>query len=99
MFAVEGMGARVAMLELAAGPPHLLLADHVEGDRPILIYRVANLQKAMKELAGRGWQRGLTIEIPPGPVCSFTTPGGHRLALFEAARPEVLQHFEGRKDF
>ncbi len=93
------MGARVAMLELAPGPPHLLLADHLEGDRPILIYRVANLENAMAELARRGWERGVTLEIPPGPVCSFTAPGGHRLALFEAARPEVLRHFEGRRDF
>lgn len=34
VFAVEGMGARVAMVELANGSPHLLLADHLDGDRP-----------------------------------------------------------------
>jgi hypothetical protein len=39
-FAVEGMGARVAMVELTDGPPHILLTDHLEGDRAILIYRV-----------------------------------------------------------
>ncbi len=31
-FAVEGMGARVAMVELTDGPPHVLLTDHLEGD-------------------------------------------------------------------
>ena len=30
-FAVEGLGARVAMVVLASGPPHLLLADHLDG--------------------------------------------------------------------
>ena len=39
-FAIEGMGTRVAMIELTSGPPHILLADHLEGDRPIHVYRV-----------------------------------------------------------
>ncbi len=34
VFAVDGMGARVAMLSLANSPPFVLLADHVEGDVP-----------------------------------------------------------------
>jgi hypothetical protein len=34
-FAVEGMGARVAMVQLTDEPPHILLTDHLEGDRPI----------------------------------------------------------------
>jgi len=42
-FAVEGMGARVAMIELTGGLPHILLTDHLEGDRAIYIYRVENL--------------------------------------------------------
>ncbi|MEA2533668.1 MAG: hypothetical protein QOJ93_1479, partial [Actinomycetota bacterium] len=28
VFAIEAMGARVAMVELTDGPPHLLLTDH-----------------------------------------------------------------------
>ncbi|TMD19650.1 MAG: hypothetical protein E6I99_15140, partial [Chloroflexi bacterium] len=44
-FAVEGMGARVAAIELAPPPPLLLLADHVQGDTPILVYRVKNLRQ------------------------------------------------------
>jgi hypothetical protein len=52
-FAIEGMGTRVAMLELGTAPPHLLLADHLEGDRPVLVYRVADLSVAMRELASR----------------------------------------------
>jgi hypothetical protein len=39
------------------------------------------------------------LEIPQGPCCSFQTPGGHRIALYQLTRPEVLAHFNGRRDF
>jgi hypothetical protein len=50
VFAVQEMGARVAAIRLAEGPPLLLLADHVEGDRPVLVYRVADLGAALGQL-------------------------------------------------
>jgi catechol 2,3-dioxygenase-like lactoylglutathione lyase family enzyme len=99
VFAIESMGTRVAMLELGTAPPHLLLADHLEGDRPVLVYRVADLPAAMEELAARGWQRGASLEIPQGPICSFVTPGGHRLAIYQLTRPQVIEQFAGRRDF
>jgi glyoxalase/bleomycin resistance protein/dioxygenase superfamily protein len=99
IFAVEGMGTRVAMVELTEGQPRVLLAGHLEGDQPVLVYRVADLEQAMQELAARGWQRESTFEIPHGPVCPFRTPGGHRLAIYQLVRPEVGEHFEGRRDF
>jgi len=98
-FAVEGMGARVAMIVLASGPPHLLLADHLDGDRPILVYRVADLRKATAELKKQGLKKQQAVELPMGSASSFVTPGGHRLALYELSRPGVLDHFMGRKDF
>ena len=98
-FAVEGMGARVAMVRLAQGPPHVLLTDHLEGDRPILIYRVGDLDSALADLKARGWKTAHTLEIPIGPCCSFTTPGGHRIAVYELSRPAVANHFLGRRDF
>jgi hypothetical protein len=54
VFAVEAMGARVAMVQLTESPPSVLLADHLDGHRPILIYRVPDLREAMAELEGRG---------------------------------------------
>jgi hypothetical protein len=33
VFAVEAMGTRVAAVQLTTGPPLVLLADHVEGER------------------------------------------------------------------
>jgi hypothetical protein len=98
-FAIEGMGARVAMLRLTEGPPHILLTDHLEGDRPVFIYRVSDLAAALKDLKARGWKKAQTLEIPMGPCCSFTTPGGHRIAVYELTRPEVAAHFAGRRDF
>jgi hypothetical protein len=99
IFAIDGMGTRVAMLELGTAPPHLLLADHLEGDRPVLVYRVADLPAALEELTSHGWQRGRSLEIPQGPTCSFVTPGGHRLAIYQLTRPQVIEQFAGRRDF
>ena len=99
VFAVEGMGARVAKIELGPAPPHVLLTDHLEDDRPIFIYRVDDLDATVKELKKHRWKKGSMLEIPMGPCCSFTTPGGQRLALYELSRPGVAKHFDGRKDF
>lgn len=99
IFAVEGMGTRVAMIEMTDDPPSLLLAGHLHGEQPVLVYRVDNLDVAMRELEGRGWEREPSFEIPHGPVSSFRTPGGHRIAIYQLVRPEVGEHFEGRRDF
>ena len=58
VFAIEAFGARVAMLRLAEGPPELLLADHLEGERPVLVYRVDDLEAAVSELRSRGVDAG-----------------------------------------
>ena len=99
VFAIQAMGTRVAAVRLTEQPPLVLLADHLEGERPILVYRVPDLGAAMADLEARGWQRQHTLEIPHGPCCSFRTPGGHRVALYQLTRPEVAAHFEGRRDF
>ena len=99
VFAIDSMGTRVAAVRLSEDPPMILLTDHLEGDRPILVYRVPDLAVALTELEGRGWRREHTFEIPHGPICSFAGPGGHRVALYQLARPEVAAHFEGRRDF
>jgi hypothetical protein len=99
VFAIEAMGARVAMVELTGGPPAIVLADHLDGDHPVMVYRVPDLRVATADLEGRGWMRGHALEIPQGPVQSFTTPGGQRLAIYELARPGVIETFAGRRDF
>jgi hypothetical protein len=99
VFAIDAMGTRVAAVELTDGPPLVLLTDHVEGERPILVYRVEDLSKALEGLQARGWEREGRFEIPHGPCCSFRTPGGHRIALYELVRPEVAEELAGRFDF
>jgi hypothetical protein len=99
VFAIEGMGTRVAAVELTPGPPIVLLTDHLEGERPILVYRVPDLPAALGALRSEGWTPQGTFEIPQGPCCSFKAPGGHRVALYQLVRPEVAAHFEGRRDF
>ncbi|MGZ4144962.1 MAG: hypothetical protein ACXVQ6_07905 [Actinomycetota bacterium] len=98
-FTVEGMGARAALVKLTPEPPHVLLTDHLEGSAPILVYRVADLERSLETMAAQGWSREETFEIPHGPCCSFTGPGGHRVALYQLTRPEAAKHFDGRFDF
>ena len=98
VFAFDRDGTRVAMIRLGDGPA-ILLTDHLEGDRPILVYRVERLAHALGELQAHGWTRETTIELPPGPACSFRTPGGHRIAVYEPTRPGVVESFTGQFDF
>jgi hypothetical protein len=99
VFAIDAMDTRVAMVRLADGPPELLFADHLSGDRPILVYRVADLDQAVESLEARGWDPGPRFGIPHGPCCSMETPGGHRVAIYQLTRPEAAAHFAGRRDF
>ena len=99
-FAIEAFGTRVAMVRLAQGPPHVLLSGHLDGERPVLVYRVPDLTAATRQLEARGFDPGPRLEIPHGPIHSFELPGGgHRLAIYELTRPEANTRFEGRRDF
>ncbi len=79
--------------------PLVLLTDHLHGERPILVYRVADLLETIAALEDHGWERGRSLEIPQGPCMSFSLPGGHRVALYQLVRPQVGAQFEGRRDF
>jgi len=97
-FAIDDGGTRVAMVSLGAEPPAVLLTDHLDADRPILVYRVDDIASHVARLRAAGVD-GWQLELPMGPAFSFTTPGGHRLALYEPTRPGVVEHFLGRHDF
>ena len=99
VFAIEAFGTRVAMVRLSAHPPPLLLAGHLEGDRPLLVYRVDDLERVLAELRGRDVEIGMEFEIPHGPGAEITNPGPHRLALYELTRPAADQRLAGRRDF
>ena len=87
------------MITLAADSPALPFADHLEGERPITVFRVADLVAARSDLRNRGCQLSEPFGIPPGPCAEITAPGGHRLAIYELTRPETLECLAGRRDF
>jgi hypothetical protein len=99
VFAIDSEGTRVAAVALGDGPPLVLLTDHLVGPETIFIYRVDDLNASLAEMEVRGWARERTFEIAHGPCCSFTTPGGKRVALYQLTRPEAARHFDGRRDF
>jgi hypothetical protein len=99
VFAIEAFGARVAMVRLSEEPPDLLLADHLEGERPVLVYRVADLDRATERLEARGWDPAPRFGIPHGPCCAFELPGGHRITIYEPTRPDATERLAGRRDF
>jgi len=98
LFRVMSMGTEVSAVKLSEEGPLVLLAEHLKGGGPILVYRVAKFREAIRRLEHRGWKRGEMLEIPHGPCCVFTAEGGQRLAIYELIRPEANTHFLGRFD-
>ena len=99
VFAIEAFGARVAQVRLSSTEARLLLADHLQGLAPILVYRVADLDATLGELRARGLRIGERFGIPHGPCVELRTPGGQRIALYELTRPQAEQRLAGRFDF
>ena len=99
VFAIEAFGTRVAMVRLDPHPPALLLAGHLDGDQPILVYRVAELERTITELRRRDVEVAMRFEIPHGPGAELTNPGPQRIALYQLTRPEVGERLGGRRDF
>ena len=99
VFAIEGMGTKVAAIALSEDGPQVLLTDHLEGEHAILVYRVEDLPATLASLEAAGWEPERTFDIPQGPCCSFRTPSGHRIAVYQLTRPEAADSFVGRRDF
>jgi hypothetical protein len=99
IFAIDSGGTRVAMLRLGTDGPPVLVTDHLDDKRTILVYRVADLSDASRTLAERGWSPDRTLELPMGPATTFHAPGGLRVAIYEPSRPFVVDSMAGRRDF
>lgn len=97
LWRIRGMGTVVACLRVAPAGPLLLLSGHLEGESPILIYRVPDYAAAVAELRAGGLELH-EVELPPGPCATFRAPGGQRLAVYERTRPGVEEHWAGRID-
>ncbi|MBA3655492.1 MAG: hypothetical protein H0W70_15020 [Actinobacteria bacterium] len=96
-FKINAMGTTVARIDLDDRGPAILLTAHLQGERPILVYRVDDYARTTDALKADGV--ALTeLEIPHGPCASFVAEGGQRLAVYELVRPEANDHFSGRID-
>ena len=89
------MGTVVACVTLSRDGPAILLSGHLEGDVPILVYRVDDYSATVADLRSRGLTGLHEIEIPHGPLASFEAAGGQRFAVYELVRPEAAGKFEG----
>jgi len=99
VFAIEAFGTRVAMVRLSPGAPSLLLAEHLDGDQPVLVHRVEDLPGTVAELAERGVATGAGFEIPHGPGVEVLNPGPQRIAVYQLTRPDADERLAGRRDF
>jgi len=99
VFAIEAFDTRVAQVRLTEASPRLLLAGHLEGDAPLLVYRVPDLDATIAELERRGLEVEARFGIPHGPCAAFRAPGGQRLAIYELTRPGADARLAGRHDF
>jgi len=99
VFAIEAFDTRVVMLRLTATGPKLLLAQHLHGEQPVLIYRVADLDAAEAELSARGVALSPRFGFPDGDAVELDVPGPQRIAIYERTRPDRAAQLEGRLDF
>jgi hypothetical protein len=99
VFAIERFGTRVAMVRSALDGPALLLAEHLEGDAPILIFRVDDLEAASAELGEQGVELGESFGMPFGSGVLLELPGPQRLAVYERKWGEHGEGLTGRRDF
>ena len=97
-FRIKAMETMVCGVRLSREGPLVLLAEHLEGELPIFVYRVERLSKTKRALQRRGWKADDTFEIPHGPCALFTAAGGQRFAIYELTRPGANDHFVGRYD-
>jgi hypothetical protein len=99
VFAIAAFGTRVAMVRLDPHPPPLLLAEHLQGDHPVLVYRVADLDRAIAELRDREVEVAVRFEIPHGLGAELANPGPQGVALYQLTRPAAEARLAGRRDF
>ena len=98
VFAVERFDTRVACVEPGSGPA-VLFAEHLEGDRPLLIYRVGDLAAAVAAYRSDGVEVSDTFEFPFGHGVEIGNPGPQRLAVYERDRADRGTSLRGRRDF
>lgn len=98
VFSIARFETRVAGVEPGDGPM-VLFAEHLEGDRPILLYRVDDLAAAIDELRHRGVEVGERFGFPYGEGAELGSPGPQRVAVYERDQADRGESIRGRRDF
>jgi hypothetical protein len=98
VFAVERFDTRVACVAPGEGPA-VLFAEHLEGDRPVLLYRVDDLATTIRALQDRGVEVGETFGFPYGEGAELSNPGPQRVAIYQRNQAERGDSLRGRRDF
>ena len=85
----ERFGARVAAFALTGTKPWIILADHEPAGYRRLIFAVDSLEKAKRELQGKGlvFTSGV-FGIPDGPCINFQDASGNLYAIMEKQKPD-----------
>ena len=88
----QHFGADVAAVDLGS-PPVVLVADHRPPGSVLPIYAVDDLDAAVAELDGKGWEREVgPMGTPEGPACVLRNATGAHVALLHVQRPEAMEH-------
>lgn len=94
VFTVERFATRVAMLRVSDEGPHLLLAEHLDGDAPVLVFRVDDLAAARDRFPAAE-----PFEFPFGDGLLLKSPAPQRIAVYERTRADRGASLTGRRDF
>ena len=94
VFTVERFETRVAMLRVSQEGPHVLLAQHLDGEAPVLVYRVDDLAAARQRFPAAE-----PFEFPFGDGLLLSSPVPQRVAVYEATQAERGAGLTGRRDF
>jgi hypothetical protein len=99
VFAIEAFGTRAAQVGLTGGGPRLLLAEHLEGDAPLLRLRMGGLDTTMAELERRGLRTESRFGIPHGPCAASARLAGSGSPSTSSTRPGADARLAGRHEF
>jgi hypothetical protein len=97
LWKIRRFGTVVACLRVSDSGPAVILAGHLEGDVPILVYRVDDLAATVASLRAAGLDVH-EFGLPPGPAARVDAPGGQPFAVYELTRPGRVESFAGRFD-